>query len=104
MTGKALGRVARGCRAEHIEDSTVFGRIANQRRRAVEIDVVDCIRFHPSTCEGSLEREACTQTFWMGRGHVIGVGALTIPKKQNRIGTMPVIWPLEQDEPRRLAN
>ena len=63
-----------GVFAEEFGDGLHFGDVADGRRRAVNVDVVDVFGLHACVFEGIAHHEVGTEAFGVGSGDVVRIG------------------------------
>ena len=64
-----------GVVAEYVNDGFHLRHVADGGRGAVHVDVVDVLRLHAGILESVLHREDGAETFGVGGGEVVSVGA-----------------------------
>src|SRR5579863_8850457 len=98
MAGVALGRAAESGRSEEIRYGAILRGVADDRRRAVQIDVIDLRGHKPGGAQRTLHRQPRTDAVRMRRGHVVGITALADAEQQDRILAALRWGHLEQSE------
>src|SRR5690625_4419680 len=78
MTGPTLGGADRRCMCEDLLQCLVFGQVIGLRTGAVQIDIIDSVRFESGTLQRGPHGVCGLAAVRSRRGHVIGVAALTI--------------------------
>src|SRR6185503_18212253 len=60
---------------------TILGEIVGGRRGAMQVDVIDAMRAKVGAAQRGAHGSAGTAPFGVGRGHVMGVAALSVAKQ-----------------------